>query len=64
MEKNGLGHNQLASTMVNHTGLGDKKKAKKLNEHLNSSEHIWHLDGMTMRQKRDYAVSKIVQAPI
>jgi hypothetical protein len=34
---------------INHTVGGEKKKQKKLTEVHTSSEHIWHLDGMTMR---------------
>lgn len=49
---------------INHTVGGEKKKQKKLTEVHTSSEHIWHLDGMTMRQKRDYPATKIVSAPL
>jgi len=49
---------------INHTIGGEKKKQKKLTEVHTSSEHIWHLDGMTMRQKRNYPATKIVSAPL
>lgn len=44
---------------------GDKKvKSKKPNEAKTLEEHIWHLDGMTKRQERNYPASKIIEAKL
>lgn len=40
-----------------------KKQTKKpIDQNLKNQHHSWHLDGMTIRQKKDYPSTKITNA--